>query len=128
LITHLDVLLFLAFALYAYRDFWPMITTYLAPVDLDIPSTWSRLVILTIAAALIPLVRPRTYVPADSQHPTPPGEVHPEQTSPWLFYVFYEYMTPLVWKAWRTPSLPYDDLVRRDSEARGISLMICSTR
>jgi hypothetical protein len=64
--------------------------------------------ILSIAAVLLPLVRPRTYTPIDPLNPS--AQIHPEQTAPWLFYLFYEFMTPLVWKAWRTPSLPYDEL------------------
>ncbi|WVQ79115.1 hypothetical protein IAT38_001210 [Cryptococcus sp. DSM 104549] len=110
LITHLDTLLFLGWAVYAYRDFFPLLTFHLDPADIANAITWSRLAILTLAAVVLPLIRPRTYVPADPANPTPPEEVHPEQTAPWLFYVFYEYMTGLVWKAWRTPALPFEEL------------------
>ncbi|OWT36272.1 ATP-binding cassette transporter [Cryptococcus neoformans] len=110
IITHLDSLLLLAFAVYAYRDIWPLFTFNLDPADINTPVTWARVAILTVSAVLIPLVRPRTYVPVDPQHPSPPGEIHPEQTSPLLFYIFFEYMTGLVWKAWKTPALPYEDL------------------
>ncbi|WVQ88009.1 hypothetical protein IAS59_001740 [Cryptococcus gattii] len=110
IITHLDSLLLLAFAVYAYRDIWPLFTFNLAPEDINTPVTWARVVLLTVSAVLIPLVRPRTYVPVDPEHPSPPGEIHPEQTSPLLFYLFFEYMTGLVWKAWKTPALPYEDL------------------
>lgn len=110
IITHLDSLLLLAFAVYAYRDIWPLFTFNLDPEDINTPVTWARVVLLTVSAVLIPLVRPRTYVPVDPEHPSPPGEIHPEQTSPLLFYLFFEYMTGLVWKAWKTPALPYEDL------------------
>lgn len=96
--------------MYAYRDIWPLFTFNLDPADINTPVTWARVAILTVSAVLIPLVRPRTYVPVDPQHPSPPGEIHPEQTSPLLFYIFFEYMTGLVWKAWKTPALPYEDL------------------
>lgn len=110
IITHLDSLLLLAFAVYAYRDIWPLFTFNLDPADINTPVTWARVAILTVSAVLIPLVRPRTYVPVDPENPSPPGEIHPEQTSPLLFYMFFEYMTGLVWKAWKTPALPYEDL------------------
>ena len=97
--------------LYAYRDLWPLVTTYLTPADPNSIVNISRLCFLTMAAVIVPLVRPRTYVPVDPAHPTPPEDVHPEQTAPWLFFVFYEFMTGLVWRAWRSPALPYDELV-----------------
>ncbi|WWC87878.1 uncharacterized protein L201_002776 [Kwoniella dendrophila CBS 6074] len=110
LIAHVDTLLFIGWCIYAYRDIWPLFTYNLSPSDLNNAITWSRVVILSVAAVLIPLLRPRTYVPADPANPTPEDEIHPEQTAPWLSYVFYEYMTGLVWRAWKTPALPYDDL------------------
>ncbi|WVQ74585.1 hypothetical protein IAR50_004186 [Cryptococcus sp. DSM 104548] len=110
LIAHLDVLLLLGFGVYAYRDYWPLFTLDLDPADIHNAITWSRAAILTIAAVVIPLVRPRTYTPVDPENPTPAGEVHPEQTAPMISYIFFEYMTGLVWKAWKSPSLPYEDL------------------
>lgn len=111
LMAHLDALLFLAFCLYSYRDLWPLLTVDLSPSDGDSAITWSRVAILAVAAVLIPIIRPRTYEPADPNHPTPKKDVLPEQTAPWLFFVFHEYMTGLVWKAWHTTALPYEELV-----------------
>ena len=111
LLAHLDLLLLLGFCLYAYRDLWPLFTYYLEPVDLQNAITWSRVGLLFLAGVLVPLLRPRTYVPVDPENPTPPGQINPEQVAPWLFYIFYEHMTPLIWKAWQTTALPYDDLV-----------------
>lgn len=111
LITHLDTLLILGWCLYAYRDIWPLLTYHLVPTDLDNIVTWSRVALLSVVAVVIPLIRPRTYVPADPEKPTPADQIHPEQTASWLSLLFYEFMTPLVWKAWKSPSLPYDQLV-----------------
>lgn len=72
--------------------------------------TWTRIGILGFAGVMIPLVRPRTYVPANPLKPTPPELVHPEQTTPPLFFIFYEFMTGLVLRAWGTTSLPYEQL------------------
>lgn len=110
LTKHIDVLLFLAFCIYAYRDIWPQFTFHLEMSDLNNAVTWSRIAILGVAGILIPLLRPRTYIPVDPRNPTPENEVHPEQTTPMLFLVFYEFMTGLVYRAWQSPSLPYEQL------------------
>jgi hypothetical protein len=104
------VLLFCAFVIFAYRDIWPQFTFYLEMSDLNNAITWSRIAILGFVGVLIPLLRPRIYVPADPLNPTPEDQIHPEQTAPVLFYVFYEFMTGLVWRAWKSPALPYDEL------------------
>lgn len=111
LISHLDTLLILGWGLYAYRDLWPLLTFTLIPTDLDNPITWARVSLLTFVAVVIPMIRPRTYVPADPNHPTPTDQINPEQTASWLSLLSYEFMTPLVWKAWKVSSLPYHDLV-----------------
>jgi len=100
----------LGWCLYVYRDLWPLLTYHLMPTDLDNKITWIRVGLLSVVAVVIPLIRPRTYVPADPENPTPPDQVHPEQTASWLSFLFFEFMTPLVWKAWKSPALPYDDL------------------
>ncbi|WVQ93407.1 hypothetical protein IAU59_000477 [Kwoniella sp. CBS 9459] len=110
LITHVDTLLFLGWCLYAYRDLWPLLTFTLDPADINNAITWSRVAILSVSAVIIPLLRPRTYVPVDPYNPTPEADIHPEQTASWLSFVFYEFMSGLVWKAWKSPSLPYDQL------------------
>lgn len=110
LITHLDTVLFLGWCLYAYRDLLPLFTYHLIPTDLDNAVTWTRIGLLSVVAVLVPLVRPRTYVPADPANPTPVDQIHPEQTASWLSLMFFEFMTGLVWKAWKSPSLPYDEL------------------
>ncbi|WVF65767.1 hypothetical protein IAT40_000501 [Kwoniella sp. CBS 6097] len=110
LITHVDTLLFLGWCLYAYRDLLPLLTYTLDPADINNAITWSRVAILTVSAVIIPLLRPRTYTPVDPLNPTPEAEIHPEQTASWLSFIFYEFMSPLVWKAWKSPSLPYDEL------------------
>ena len=111
LIAHVDILLILAFGLYTYRDLWPLLTFYLSPTDINDSITWSRVALLGIAAVVIPLIRPRTYVPVDPSMVTPEKDVAPEQTASWLSLLFHEYMTQLVWKAWHTTALPFDELV-----------------
>jgi len=90
--------LFIAWGVYAYRDIYPLFTYDLRPTDHDTIITWIRVGLLSFAAIFIPLFRPRTYTPADPKHPAGPGEIHPEQTTPWIFLVFYSFMDLLVWK------------------------------
>ncbi|ORX36515.1 hypothetical protein BD324DRAFT_651753 [Kockovaella imperatae] len=110
IIAHLDMLLLLAFSLYAYRDLYPLATYNLMPRDVSDVFTWTRVGLLGLVSVVIPIIRPRTYVPADPAFPTPKGQIAPEQTAPWLFLVFYEFMTGLVLRAWRVPSLPYEGM------------------
>ncbi|KAL1411644.1 hypothetical protein Q8F55_002608 [Vanrija albida] len=110
LTAHVDILLFLAFCLFAYRDIYPILTTFMEPTDLNTPVTWVRIFLLGIAGILIPILRPRTYVPADPLNPTPEDLINPEQIAPPLFYIFYEFMTPLVWRAWKVSSLPLEGM------------------
>jgi ABC-type multidrug transport system fused ATPase/permease subunit len=35
---------------------------------------------------------------------------HPEQTVPLINFIFYMFLDKLIWKAWKTPALPYDEL------------------
>lgn len=110
LTNHIDMLLAIAFGIFAYRDIWPALTYYLSPSDLNNWVTWTRIGMLFLAGIVTPLVRPRTYVPADPMNPTPPELVHPEQTASPFNFVFYNFMTDLIRKAWKVTSLPYDDL------------------
>lgn len=110
LTNHIDTLLAIAFAIYAYRDIWPELTYYLSPADVNTWVTWTRIGLLFLAGVVTPLVRPRTYVPVDPLEPTPASLVNPEQTASPFNFVFYNFMTGLIRKAWKTTSLPYDEL------------------
>ncbi|KAK4688391.1 hypothetical protein P7C73_g1726, partial [Tremellales sp. Uapishka_1] len=107
---HVDVLLMIAFALYAYRDIYPLLTYFLNPSDVNEWTTWVRVGILGLAGVIIPFIRPRTYVPVNPLRPTPEKDVHPEQTASLFSYLFYNYMTGLVLTAWKTPALAYNDM------------------
>lgn len=110
LIAHLDIFLFLAFLLYAYRDLYPLVTYDLRPTDLNNIFTWSRVALLSFVAVFIPLFRPRTYTPADPRHPASPDQIHPEQVTPWISLALYSFLDSLVLKAWKVPALPFDAL------------------
>jgi len=63
---HLTFLLLFTWACYAYRDLWPLITFTLSPVDsAEGSALWTKIFVLTFAAIIVPLCKPRRYVPVD---------------------------------------------------------------
>ncbi|KAI0045217.1 P-loop containing nucleoside triphosphate hydrolase protein [Auriscalpium vulgare] len=106
---HLTIVLLSAFAVYAYRDLWPLATFTLAPLDQREGSLlWARIAVLGIASILIPLAIPRKYVPHDPKDPSP--EPNPEQTAPILSMALYTFLDPIIFLANRVPHLSHDQL------------------
>lgn len=63
---HLNAVLLSSWAVYVYRDIWPLATVTLQPLDASEGSLfWVRFALLTIAGAVIPLVVPHPYIPLD---------------------------------------------------------------
>lgn len=53
-------------AVFFYRDLWPLCTTNLHPIDAgEGLILWIHIGVLTFAAAVIPLMIPRQYLPLD---------------------------------------------------------------
>jgi len=63
--TVANLLLLALFAIFCYRDLWPLATFTLQPADGFSPAIWTRGLFLALAAVFIPLATPRTYVPVD---------------------------------------------------------------
>ncbi|KAL0579466.1 hypothetical protein V5O48_002572 [Marasmius crinis-equi] len=103
IIRHLNLNLFTIFAVYCYRDVYPLATYTKEPQDL--PHTgpaaawmlWARIAVLGIASVLIPLFVPREAV--DSKHPSP------EQTASMFSLLTFAYLDPIVYLAYRVPRL-----------------------
>lgn len=126
--THLVLLLLATFLIFAYRDLWPLVTYTLQPADAyEDGLLWAKCVVLVLTAVVIPLVIPRQYVPFDPkacyrhhlsqmknltrgyvQEPAP--EPNPEQTTSLLSLAFYNFLDPVIFKAYRTPHLPVSEL------------------
>ncbi|OSD04422.1 multidrug resistance-associated ABC transporter [Trametes coccinea BRFM310] len=106
---HVALVLLATWAVYFYRDLWPLATFTLQPVDAaEGAFLWVKLSLLTLAAVLVPLFCPRPYVPVDPKDPMP--EVNPEQTASLFSMSVYTFLDGIIFKAYRMPHLPFDEL------------------
>ena len=63
---HNNSVLFVALAVYVYRDIWPLATYTEKPIDISEGTLlWTKLAVLFTTAGIIPLIVPRQYVPVD---------------------------------------------------------------
>ncbi|KAG9103574.1 hypothetical protein FRC06_009826 [Ceratobasidium sp. 370] len=106
---HLVTLLLIALGVYAWRDLMPLATFSLHPADAAGGwLTWTRIGILSVTAVVVPLCIPRPYVPLDPRNPS--SEPNPEQTTPLINLLLYNFLDPLIWTAYRSPKLEYEQL------------------
>ncbi|KAI0655828.1 P-loop containing nucleoside triphosphate hydrolase protein [Cubamyces menziesii] len=106
--NHASTILAVAWGVYMYRDVWPLATIDLAPEDTSEGVVmWAKLGLLSLSGVIVPLLSPRKYVPIDPKAPTEPP---PEQTACILSGLFYAYLEPLIWLAWKLPRLTFDVL------------------
>ncbi|KAJ7041534.1 hypothetical protein C8F04DRAFT_1208348 [Mycena alexandri] len=108
-IKHLNPVLFGTFAVYFYRDVFPLATVTLAPMDRwEGRLLWPKVSLLFAVSCAIPLIIPREYVPLDSKNPMPIA--NPEQTASVLSSVLYFWLDPIISLAYRIPHLNFDQL------------------
>lgn len=68
LVRHLNCVLVTFWAVYAYRDLWPLATFTLHPLDIaEGALLWVKLSLLSIASILVPILIPQRYVPLDPE-------------------------------------------------------------
>ncbi len=64
MIGHLAIVLLLTWAVFMYRDIWPLGTYTLQPMDaIEGKILWAKIGLLTVGAVIVPLVIPRQYIP-----------------------------------------------------------------
>ncbi|KAJ7156234.1 hypothetical protein C8R46DRAFT_429362 [Mycena filopes] len=108
-VRHLNAVLLSTFAVYLYRDVFPLATTTLAPMDL-----WEgqllrpKVAVLFAVSVILPLAIPRQYTPLDAKNPAPLP--NPEQTASILSSVLYFWLDPIIYLAYRMPHLPFEEL------------------
>ncbi|KAJ6576978.1 P-loop containing nucleoside triphosphate hydrolase protein [Mycena vulgaris] len=104
---HLNLILAVAFGVYFYRDIFPFATYTWPTQDAgEGPILYAKLVALTLAAIIIPLVTPQTYIPVDPKNPMP--EPNAEQTASPLSLIIFSFLDPVILMAYKLPHLPYD--------------------
>jgi hypothetical protein len=112
---HLNTVLLVSFGSYAYRDLFPLATFTLVPQDLAQGwLLWAKIVVLAVAAVVIPLSTPRPYIPLDPEVPTfssarrsklilhsqnPMVEPNPEQTASLFSSLTYSYLDSSILKS-----------------------------
>ncbi|KZT67088.1 P-loop containing nucleoside triphosphate hydrolase protein [Daedalea quercina L-15889] len=109
LVRHVNCVLLVAWAVYAYRDLWPLATFTEEPIDLaEGPLLWARISLLTLSSIVVPLIIPQRYIPFDPQNPwaNPP----PEQTASIATLLLYTWLDPTVKLASRVGHLTIDML------------------
>ncbi|KAJ7646949.1 hypothetical protein FB45DRAFT_891892 [Roridomyces roridus] len=108
-VPHLNTVLFSTFAVYVYRDVFPLATFTLVPKDLaQGPLLWAQVGILFVVAVVIPLLIPREYIPVDPKNSMP--QVNPEQTASILSLALYTFLDTIIFRAYRVPHLEFDQL------------------
>ncbi|KAF8744087.1 P-loop containing nucleoside triphosphate hydrolase protein, partial [Rhizoctonia solani] len=107
--THLVILLLIALCVYAWRDLVPFAIYGWHPADgAGGWLTWTRIGVLGFASTVVPLCIPRVYVPLDPKNPS--AVPNPEQTASVISLVLYNFLDPIVWAAYRSPKLEYEQL------------------
>ncbi|KIJ38934.1 hypothetical protein M422DRAFT_33000 [Sphaerobolus stellatus SS14] len=91
---HAKGVLLVTFAIYAYRDIWPLATNSGQPSDSADELLWIKLALLTVISVIIPLVAPRQYVPVDPKEPM--SEPNPELTASWLSMMTFTFLDPII--------------------------------
>ncbi len=61
---HLTLVTFTLFAVYAYRDIWPLMTFTLDPADkAEGSALWVKVAFVTFVGAIEPMFEPYVYIP-----------------------------------------------------------------
>ncbi|KAI0677672.1 hypothetical protein C8Q78DRAFT_1003851 [Trametes maxima] len=106
---HAAFILFVSWVVFFYRDLWPLATFTQYPLDAaEGPFLWAKIAVLTLAAIAIPIFAPQPYVPVDPKDPMP--EPNPEQTASIVSTAVYTFLDGIIFKAYRMPHLPWEEL------------------
>ncbi|KZV93631.1 hypothetical protein EXIGLDRAFT_835559 [Exidia glandulosa HHB12029] len=105
---HLCVTLLSTWFVYVARDMYPLATYTLVPLDAADPLLWFKVAVLSVAAVVVPVCIPHTYIPIGASIQN--EHVPPEETASWLSFVTFSLLDPLIWKGYSSLHLSYEDL------------------
>ncbi|KAI0650859.1 multidrug resistance-associated ABC transporter [Trametes meyenii] len=107
--SHAAFILFVSWVVFFYRDLWPLATFTQNPLDaVEGPLLWAKVAILTLAAIAVPIFAPQPYIAVDPKDPMP--EPNPEQTASIFSMSIYTFLDGIIFKAYRMPHLPWEEL------------------
>ncbi|KAF7313856.1 hypothetical protein HMN09_00543200 [Mycena chlorophos] len=104
LIRHANFVLFVAAAVYIYRNVAPLATFTQLPLDHG-AKTAATVALVLFAGIVVPLFTPRLYTPVD-----PAIEINPEQTASLFSFIFYFFLNKIIFSACHQSELPEDQL------------------
>ncbi len=100
------MILLVIWAVYAYRNIWPLATYNLAPLDVDEGVLlWVKVVLLTLVAIALPLVSTRR-----APLGVPQWDARPEQTASILSIITFSWLNPLIDHAQKVKHVSLDEL------------------
>ncbi|PSS08857.1 hypothetical protein PHLCEN_2v3472 [Hermanssonia centrifuga] len=106
---HLTLVTCAFFAVYAYRDIWPLMTFTIEAGDkAEGRIIWAKIALAAFAGVVEPLFEPYAYIPVDPKNPSPVP--NPEQTASIFSFLFYVFLDPSIWLAYRISHLSLDQL------------------
>ncbi|KAJ7274255.1 P-loop containing nucleoside triphosphate hydrolase protein [Mycena rebaudengoi] len=109
LIRHANTVLFAAFAVYAYRDVFPLATFTRVPEDLNEgPILWAKLSLLFVTAVVVPLFTPCQYIPVDPLNPM--ERPNPELTASIISFALFFFLDGIIFRGYRNSQLTEEDL------------------
>ncbi|KAJ7643889.1 P-loop containing nucleoside triphosphate hydrolase protein [Roridomyces roridus] len=106
-IKHVNVVLFAAFCVYAYRDVFPL-ATYKRVPHTEEPFTWAKIALLFFTAVVVPVCTPRQYIPLDPLNPQ--KAINPEQNASIFSFSFFFFLDHIIFLAYRKSELKEDEL------------------
>ncbi|KZS96501.1 P-loop containing nucleoside triphosphate hydrolase protein [Sistotremastrum niveocremeum HHB9708] len=104
---HVSLLYLFMTCIYLRRDLVPLADGRVSLDDPDGALGWARLALLAIDGIWIPILLPRQYKPVDPENPTTPSA---SQTASYISRAFYSFLDPVIYKAFKSPALSFDDL------------------
>ncbi|KAI0782159.1 P-loop containing nucleoside triphosphate hydrolase protein [Abortiporus biennis] len=120
-VRHITLVLFASFAVFAYRDVWPLATYTITPMDdPEGGLLWIKIALLAYSSVIIPLFAPKRGELADQQESSVKGG---EGTASWFSLMSYSFLDGLVYKAYHTSKLNSDDLPPLVERARTRNLV-----
>ena len=106
---HLTLVTLAVTVSYVHRDVWPLMTVTLRPLDESEGAIlWMKVALTLFASVVEPLLEPHLYTPVNPKEPM--LKPNPEQTASVISYLFYTFLDPIIWLAYRVPHLSHDQL------------------